>query len=57
MAWPLMFSTAGITYGTSCEPMPMLMDSGMGRRMWVASLSLLMEIAIMASSRPSPPGH
>ncbi len=43
IAWPLMFSTAGITYGTSCEPIPMLMLSGIGESMCVASLSLLME--------------
>lgn len=43
MACPLMFSTAGITYGTSCEPRPMLIDSGMGESMCVASLSLLIE--------------
>ena len=43
MAWPLMFSTAGMTYGTDCEPTPMVMASGIGESMWVASVSPLME--------------
>src|SRR5207247_10286173 len=43
MAWPLMFSTAGITYGTDCEPTPSEIASGMGGSMCVASVSPLID--------------
>jgi hypothetical protein len=43
IAWPLMFSTAGITYGTDCEPTPSEIASGIGDSMCVASVSPLME--------------
>jgi len=43
IAWPLMFSTAGMTYGTDCEPTPSEMASGMGESMCVASVSPLID--------------
>jgi len=43
IACPLMFSTAGMTYGTDCEPTPIEMASGIGESMWVASVSPLIE--------------
>ena len=41
MAWPLMFSTAGIVKGTELEPTPSVMASGIGESMCAASYSLL----------------
>ena len=40
MAWPLMFSIAGIVHGVAAEPTPSEMASGIGESMWAASYSL-----------------
>ena len=45
MAWPLTFSTAGMTYGTDCEPTPSEIASGIGESMCVASVSPLIEMS------------
>ena len=40
-----MFSTAGMTYGTDCEPTPSEIASGIGESMWVASVSPLIDMS------------
>ena len=45
MAWPLMFSTAGIVHGTGFEPMPSEIASGIGVSMWAASYSLASDLS------------
>ena len=39
IAWPLMFSTAGIVQGTLVDPAPSEIESGMGVSIWAASYS------------------
>ena len=39
MAWPLMFSTAGMMNGCAVDPAPMVIASGIGVSMWLASYS------------------
>ena len=41
IAWPLMFSIAGIVHGTGFEPTPSEIASGIGESMWAASYSLV----------------
>jgi hypothetical protein len=45
IAWPLTFSTAGMTYGTDWEPTPSEIARGIGESMWVASVSPLIEMS------------
>ncbi len=61
IAWPLMFSTAGMVYGIGLEPAPIVIASGIGDSMWAASYSLLMVLSritaqpavlITSTSRP-----
>ena len=61
MAWPLMFSTAGMMNGMAVEPAPMVMAMGIGVSMWAASYSLLSDLsretaqpAVLITSTSSP---
>jgi len=45
IAWPLMFSIAGIVHGTGFEPTPSEMAIGIGESMWAASYSLASDLS------------
>jgi hypothetical protein len=61
IAWPLMFSIAGIVHGTGFEPTPSEMASGIGESMCAASYSLASDLsritaqpAVFTTSTSSP---
>ena len=49
MAWPLMFSTAGIVQGMGLEPAPTEIASGIGDSMCAASYSFASDLSRMTA--------